>query len=126
LNDYSDLKIDAFEEDFKLYARTEMRSIEGPDDLLRWWESRAPSPFQQRANFLITTLVFSASVGRFFSMCGEIDDDEWASAFPQPLAKDFHVPNPIFYRRDGQGLAYNTRRLQFMLMFNGDVENRFA
>ena len=77
------------------------RDIESPESLVAWWQAHAQTPFRDYVLFLITSPISSASVERFFSMCGQIDEDQWA-------------------------LAQNTRRLQFMLQFNGDIENRLC
>ena len=67
-----------------------MRDFEDPATLLAWWESHASSAFRDRVIFFVLSPVSVGSAERFFSMCGEIDEDQWA-------------------------LCNDTRRLQFMI-----------
>ena len=99
LHNYPLLKLDPFAEEWAVYTRTEKRDIETPKELVKWWQSHKESAFRDRVLFLITSPVSSAAVERFFSMCGQLEDDQWA-------------------------LCENTRRLRFLLQFNGDMEGR--
>jgi hypothetical protein len=99
LPNYPLLELDTFAQEWAEYTRTEKRDIDTPKQLLAWWKSHRESAFRDRVLFLITSPVSSAAVERFFSLCGQLADDQWA-------------------------LSENARRLQFLLQFNGDLESR--
>ena len=86
-------------EQWSLYIRCNVVDINGPTALLEWWQSRAPSPFQERVLFLITQPTSGGDVERFFSQC-------------RTVSKRQHI------------LDDNIRRLRFMLQFHGDIEGR--
>ena len=86
-------------EQWSLYIRCNAVDINGPTALQEWWQSRAPSPFQERVLFLITQPTSGGDVERFFSQCGTV-------------SKGQHK------------LDDNIRRLRFMLQFHGDIEGR--
>ena len=86
-------------EHWSLYIRCNVVDINGPTALQEWWQSRAPSPFQERVLFLITQPTSGGDVERFFSQCGTV-------------SKRQHK------------LDDNIRRLRFMLQFHGDIEGR--
>ena len=89
----------ALVEQWSLYIRCNAVDINGPTALQEWWQSRAPSPFQERVLFLITQPTSGGDVERFFSQCGTV-------------SKRQHK------------LDDNIRRLRFMLQFHGDIEGR--
>ena len=99
LPDYPSLELVAFQDQWLEYTRTAKRDVDTPKQLIDWWQAHPPSAFRERIIFLIQSPVSSASVERFFSMCGQVDADQWA-------------------------LSQNSRRLQFMLQYNGDLEGR--
>ena len=86
-------------EQWSLYIRCNAVDINGPTALQEWWQSRAPSLFQERVLFLITQPTSGGDVERFFSQCGTV-------------SKRQHK------------LDDNIRRLWFMLQFHGDIEGR--
>ena len=86
-------------EQCSLYIRCNVVDINGPTALQEWWQSRAPSPFQERVLFLITQPTSGGDVERFFSQC-------------RTVSKRQHK------------LDDNIRRLRFMLQFHGDIEGR--
>ena len=86
-------------EQWSLYIRCNAVDINGRTALQEWWQSRAPSPFQERVLFLITQPTSGGDVERFFSQCGTV-------------SKRQHK------------LDDNIRRLRFMLQFHGDIEGR--
>ena len=86
-------------EQWSLYIRCNVVDINGPTALQEWWQSRAPSPFQERVLFLITQPTSGGDVERFFSQCGTV-------------SKRQHK------------LDDNIRRLRFMLQFHGDIEGQ--
>lgn len=94
--DYPALQLQEFPEQFAEYFRSQKRDITGPDSLFDWWNAHPPSAFKERVLFLIASPASSASAERFFSMCGQLDEDQWA-------------------------LSQNARRLEFMINFNGDL-----
>ena len=98
---YPALGLNEFANEFAEYTRSEMRDIGSPEELVSWWCAHPPSLFRDHVLFLISGPVASSSAERFFSFCGQLDADQWA-------------------------LSYNTRRLQFMLQYNGDIEGRFC
>ena len=101
LADYSALRLEGCDEDFTQYLQSTKRDIDGAEELVEWWKTHRPSVFRERVLFLITSPVTTGSVERFFSLCGQLDADQWA-------------------------LSQNTRRLEFMLQFNGDLSGRFT
>ena len=86
-------------EQWSLYIRCNAGDINGRTALQEWWQSRTPSPFQERVLFLITQPTSGGDVERFFSQCGTV-------------SKRQHK------------LDDNIRHLWFMLQFHGDIEGR--
>ena len=56
-------------EQWSLYIRCNAIDMNGRTALQEWWQSRAPSPFQERVLFLITRPTFRGEVEHFFSHC---------------------------------------------------------
>ncbi|EPS57332.1 hypothetical protein M569_17486 [Genlisea aurea] len=99
--DYPALALQQFQSEFMEYLRSQKRDIADPEDLAQWWNAHPPSLFRDRVLFLLSSPVSSAAVERLFSMCGQLDANQWA-------------------------LSQNKRRFEFMLQFNGDsIEGRF-
>ena len=88
-------------EQWIMYTRCNAIDINSPTALQQWWQSRDPSPFQERVLFLITQPTSGRDVERFFSQCGTI-------------SKRQHK------------LDNNVRRLRFMFQFYGDIEGRLS
>ena len=102
VEDYPALDMHPFQVEFMEYLRSQKRDISGPEDLLQWWKAHPSSSFRDRVLFLVSSPVSSAAAERLFSMCGQLDPNQWA-------------------------MSQNRRRLEFMLQFNGDtVEERFV
>ena len=76
--DYPALKLDQLHNEIAEHTRSAKRDIDGPDALVQWWQSQAPSLFREHVLVLISSPVASSSVERFFSLRGQLDSDQWA------------------------------------------------
>ena len=86
-------------EQWSLYIYCNAVDINCHTALQEWWQSRAPSRFQERVLFLITQPTSGGDVERFFSQCGTV------------LKRQHKLDD-------------NIRRLRLMLQFHGDIEGR--
>ena len=58
------------------YVETTFRDIAGPMHLVEWWDSHPSSAFKDYVLFLITMVMGTGSVERFFSFAKYTDMDQ--------------------------------------------------
>ena len=103
LSDYPALRlaeIPGVANEWASYFETIYQDIAGPQRLVEWWVSRPSSLFKDHVLFLITMVMGTGSVDRFFSFAKYTDTDQ------------------------RHGLHDKGGRLAFMTHYNGNLEGR--
>ena len=79
LRDYPELRLDTLpgvQDEWAAYVDTTFRDITGPTHLVEWWEPRPSSALKDYVLFLITMVMGTGSVERFFSFAKYTDTDQ--------------------------------------------------
>ena len=103
LRDYPELQLDSLpgvQDEWAAYVETTFCNITGPMHLVEWWDSRPSSALKDYVLFLITLVMGTGSVERFFSFATYTNTDQ------------------------RHGLDDNGSRQVFMTHYNGDLEGR--
>jgi|Transcript_9575 hypothetical protein len=78
LRDYPELRLDSLpgvQDEWAAYVESILRDITGPTPLVEWWDSRASSALKDYVLFLITMVMGTGRVERFFSFAKYTDTD---------------------------------------------------
>ena len=108
LSEYPSLNLSAFQNDWAEYTRSAKRDVQGPVDLVAWWQAHPSSAFRDHVIFLITSPVSAGCIERFFSLCGQVHDDQWALANASRRLQFMHKPffPPLVCRHSAWYLAF--------------------